>query len=357
VTANSTPRRLGGEVPKGIYVPRQRLVGPVTGRVYPHARRVGLTHRDPNDNEKAWLAAVRRVQERYEDLLPLSLRAHAYRIVGLPDDPPDFINRFNKKLAVDYIEDFLGIARRAKWVEWDSVWDSRTETITVPSDLTPEALDWRLVQVAKGWERDRRLGQRFVPEVWVEAVGSMRSVEDPCRQYGAAIVSSGGTNSLSEIRKLAARVIVRWVDRQQRTVLLLIGDHDGKGMERLDRAVADTRALIRDLYIDRDAPQAERDQKAEWLLPHVWVAVTDDQITDWDLVASDEAGTKYEVEAADPIVLRDHLAAQLRAYTSTRLLGRVVTASRGEAAARVRWLDRLAPPAPPGWRWTDGEPS
>jgi hypothetical protein len=326
-----------GTAPAAVYtvtIPRQAYTGPVTGARYKEGRWRGIIpDYSPNDNEQAWLDAVRGVQARMPDLLPLTPRAYGYRIAGLPG--------FDKTIAVAGITDFLALARRAKWVTWETVDDSRTRTIAVPEDLTPAALDARLVAVARGWERWRRLGQRWVPEIWVEAVGSMNSVTGPARYFGASIVSSGGTNSLTELRKLAARVADRWNRHRMRTVVCLIGDYDRKGRERLDRAVADAWALLRDLY---DADGNDGRPAAEDLLRFEWVAVTPEQIGPratggWALQASNADGTRYEVEAVDPVELRDHLTGILRRYTGTKLLDRVVEASRAEGEHRARRLN------------------
>jgi hypothetical protein len=327
-----------------VSVPRQRYTGPVTGTVRRDGRRLGvISSRKPNANEQLWLDAVLDVQARMPELLPLTPRAYAYRIAGAPG--------FTKKTATGGIVDFLVVARRAGWIGFDTVDDSRTQTIHVPSDLAPTALDGRLVAEARGWERWRRLGQEWAPEVFVESVGSMASVAVPAREYGAPVVSSGGTNSVSELYQLAGRVVERWNRRtgRMRTVLLLIGDHDRTGLERLDRTVADARQFLVDLY---KADGRGGRPSAEHLLEYEWVAVTPWQITDWHLEASDDAGTTFEAEAIDPTQLRDHLTAVLRRYTHTRLLARVVAASRSEGEYRAARLNghaaaALAAPLPP----------
>jgi hypothetical protein len=309
----------------GVYVPRQTLIGPVTGTKYPNARVLGrLRDRAPNHNELLWLDAVVDVQAAMPDLLPLTPRTYAYRISGRPG--------FTKEIATKGIVDFLSLARRCGWIGWDTVDDSRTRTINVPSDLTPVALDERLVDVAQSWTRWPRLGQTWAPEIWVEAVGSMASVVEPARRFGASIVSSGGTNSLSEIFKLVDRVVDRWNHHAMQTIVMLIGDYDDQGRARLDRAIAEAWALLRDdCGIDTDA--------AAYLLAFEWVAVTPEQIDEWDLAASDANGTKYEVEAVDPVQLQDHLSEALKGYTHTKLLARVLEASRREGQFRAERLN------------------
>lgn len=333
-------------IPRGITVgPRRPLTGPVTGQQYPNARPLGLGDRAPDGNEQYWLDAVNEVRSRLADLLPLTPQAYGYRVASLPG------YGFTKKLAIAYMKEFLTNARRNGWVPGEDVDDSRTEHIDVPSDLHPDALDERLLNVARGWERWRRIGQKWVPEVWVEAVGSMRSVVEPSRHYGAGMVSSGGTNSFTEIRALTARAAERYRHRQQRTVVFFIGDYDKKGRERMDRTVADARALFVDEWIG-DRARLERlgitpEGLAEYVIAFEWLAVNPDQITEWNLETSSPPGTpddkkNYEVEAVDPAVLRDHLTDRLDAYTTTRILKRVVAASQGEAATRVARLNGLS---------------
>jgi len=309
---------------KPVSIPRKPYEGPITGIKYPQARVLGRITREPNANEQLWLDAIEEVQTDLEDLLPLTPRAYAYRIAGK--------DGFTKKIATAGIGDFLTLARRARWIDSDTVDDSKTRTITVPDDLTPEALDERMKRMAKNWRRWRRLGQLWVPEVWPEAVGSMRSVADPAATFGAAIVSSGGTNSLAEIEKLAARAVERYVKHRMRTVVMFIADFDAKGVERLDRAVADTWALLRDDY-------GLSDGQARTLVRPEWVAITAAQTTAYSLESSDASGTTFEVESMDPADLRDILTAKLRSYTSTKLLNRVVEASKREGEVRVRRLD------------------
>lgn len=305
-------------------VPRKTYDGPVTGIEYPGARVLGRIERTPNANEKIWLRAVREVQRDLADLLPLSPRAYAYRIAGKPG--------FTKKIATEGIGDFLTLARRAGWITSSTIEDSKTRTIHVPEDLTPEALDDRLKNVARGWERWRRLGQLWVPEIWPEAVGSMRSVADPAARFGAAIVSSGGTNSFAEIEALTARAVKRWNRHRMLTVVMFIADYDPKGMERMDRTIADAWALLRDDY------GVEDDNFAHALIHPEWVAITEDQTIEYGLLASNAEGTQFEVESMDPADLRDILTAVLTRYTHTKLLNRVVSASKGEAEIRVRRL-------------------
>ncbi|HEY7035102.1 MAG TPA: hypothetical protein VH482_27425 [Thermomicrobiales bacterium] len=313
---------------KGVSIPRRSYKGPITGIEYKQSRVLGRISRTPNANEQRWLDAIEEVQTDLADLLPLSPRAYAYRIAGKPG--------FTKIIATGKtgVGEFLTLARRAGWIDSDTVDDSKTRTLHVPEDLTPEALDDRLKRVAGGWERWRRLGQLWVPEIWVEAVGSMRSVAVPAAAYGAAIVSSGGTNSLAEIEKLTARAVDRLMKHRMRTVVMLIGDFDPKGLERLDRTIADVWALLRDDHGFTDA-------QARYLVRPEWVAITPAQIADpaLALLPSDAAGTKFEMEAMNPADLRDILTAKLRQYTHTKLLNRVVAASQAEGEVRVRRLD------------------
>ncbi len=311
-----------GAVARTVSVPRSAYTGGLTGTRYAAARAVGLiADRKPNANERLWLDAVLRVQADQADLLPLTPRTYGYLIAPLPG--------FTKKVAQTGIVDFLVLARRCCWIGLDTVDDSRTREDLEPGFLGPEELEKELADTISGYERWRRLGQKWAPEVWVEAVGSMKSVTEPAHAYGARVLSSGGTNSFTALVHLTARAVDRYKRWRMRTVVLLVGDFDAKGRERMDRTQADAVALLADLWF-----KGNRDYAA-WLLRFKWVAVQEWQVEQWQLLPSDDAGRNYEVEAVPPTVLRDELTRWLKGYTSTRLLARVVAASEAEREYRL----------------------
>jgi hypothetical protein len=339
-------------------LPRQKLVGPLTQTIYTKSRFLGIRTRNPTPDQAVWLTAVYQVQGDEAEFLPLTPQAYKYRVASLADP-------WWTKESAEGVKDFLTLGRKMRfetdmefeitgddgttvtirkkaddfWVKHNTVEDSRTREDHPARWLTPHEFDAAGRRRVNGYERWRRLGQKWVPEVWVEAVGSMTLVTDVAHRWGASVLSSGGVNSENALIELAHRAVRRFQGNRQRTVIVLIGDHDPTGKARMDRAMAETHALLCSLY--GLTPLAARS-----LVRFEWAAVTPDQIHDWRLIASDEAGTKFEVESIPSQTLRDHLEDVLGCYTSVRLLNRVIAASETERAYKLSVLPAEAPP----WR-------
>jgi len=125
-------------------------------------------------------------------------------------------------------------------------------------------------------------------------------------------VSSGGFNAVTELEELSNRAAVRWQHDGQTTTVLLVGDHDPAGLGRMDKSAADALAFVErfDLY----------GHEPTHVLRFVHLALTAEQVVEWNVSPSDAAGTKFELEAVDPVTLRDHLSDVLESLTDLDVL-------------------------------------
>jgi hypothetical protein len=220
----------------------------------------GFAPWEPRAESRAVLEQAQAIIAEYEPQWPLTLRQVFYALVGR--------HGFDKtEQAYERLGNYLNRARRAELVPFDAIRDGQTTAIE-PLAFTSRA---HFIEVAKrlasNYRMDRQTGQAQVLEVWCEAAGMAPQIGQVVDEYGVAVYSSGGFESLTEKYDAAARMALR--DRL--TVVLLIGDFDPSGLSRMVSFAEDVAALAAGLDCDPepefDTILLTREQVARYQLP------------------------------------------------------------------------------------------
>lgn len=200
------------------------------------SRARGLAPWRPQRKTLALLGQIDDVLEEYATHLPLTIRQLFYRLVAA-------FGYAKTEAGYERLAETLNRARRAGLIEFAAIRDDGTTQLSAPS-FSGVAGFWEAVEQAAGdYRLDRLTGQTCALELWVEAAGMAPQLARAVDEYGIAVYSSGGFDSLTSKHGAATRI----ARRQRQTVVLHVGDHDPSGVALFEAAAEDVGALVRGL--------------------------------------------------------------------------------------------------------------
>lgn len=270
-----------------------------TGSGYKRTRVMGLAPWQPRPKTLAVLDQIAAILDEYREQWPITNRQICYRLVG----------RFGydkSEQAFERAYEYLNRGRRAGRIPFEAIRDDGEEVAEPLTFASREQFIATARRLAADYRMDRQTGQAQYIELWCEAAGMVPQLAQVVGDYGIAVRSSSGFNSVTVLHDAACRVL----DREVPTLVLQVGDHDPSGRAILDRVAADVAQLAYDLAV--------RDDRHRY--PEVSfrrVAVTPEQIDRYQLPgappkATDKRGTwqgdTVQAEALPP----DTLAAEVR---------------------------------------------
>jgi len=285
----------------------------------------GLASWSPQARTRPWLEAVLSVFDEYESHLPLTIRQLFYRLVAT--------HGYEKtEEAYERLGYMANRARRAGCIPFSAIRDDGALTL-VPSGFSGKAGFWEAVaSAADEYRRDRLSGQPHALELWVEAAGMAPQLARAIDEYGVAVYSCGGFDSLTA-KYDAAR---RFAEREAATVVLHVGDHDPSGVALFASTSEDVAALTADL--DGVQPRFER------------VAVLPEQIERYGLETSPAKATDrrgawlgggtVQAEAFAPDQLTGLVRASVERYVNRDVLEALLAIEQRE---RTEILDTVPP--------------
>lgn len=174
-------------------------------------------------------------------------------------------------------------ARLAGLLDWDA-FEDRTrnfEELTTWSD--PSEI---IESAAYGYRSDWWIGQRVLPEVWVEKQALENVIQKASEEYQVGYFCCRGYVSLSEMHVAAVdRIKFHWGVLRQKTKIIYLGDHDPSGVD-MDRDIINR---LRKFLAKYDAQEA---------VSIVRVALNMDQVRQYNIPPnpaklSDSRGRKY----------------------------------------------------------------
>jgi hypothetical protein len=186
---------------------------------------------------------VRAVLAEYAEYLPLTLRQIFYRLVGAHDYP-------KTELAYERLGEHLVRARRARLIPMHMVRDDSGTVIRPNSWASVEQWLEATREEAAEVMLDRDAGQKTRLAVLCETAGMVSQLSRVALPFGAAVLSSGGFDSLTEKYRFAADL----ADEERPTQVLHIGDHDPSGCHLYISYSEDIAAFTRDLGVRLHLP-------------------------------------------------------------------------------------------------------
>lgn len=270
------------------------------------ARPTGLAPWNPNPETQALIGQVLQVLDEYRDYLPMTGRQIFYRLVGAhgyTKTEKDYSNLLEKLVR----------ARRCGLVPWDAIRDD---------GVTSEGGGgWRsyesFVASVKHWADEFALNiqqdQPAVIELWCEAEGMVPQMIQASEPWHVTVWSAGGFNSVTMKHDAALRIIERYQESNQTTILLHVGDHDPSGVSIFENLERDLGDFIRDYEEDPEILVCRRiavtlEQAEAFQMDSAPPKRTDSRTANWE-------GETYQVEAMTPAqlaqVVRDAIEADI----------------------------------------------
>jgi hypothetical protein len=242
----------------------------------------------------------------------------------------------NNQANYNRLGSILNDARLAGLVDWNAIED-RTRNLRAlpfwadPAEIVSACADQFRVDL---WE-----DQPHRIEVWIEKDALVGVVERACHEFNAPYFSCRGYTSQSEMWGAAQRMIRRYKEERQRTIVLHFGDHDPSGIDMSrdieDRIEMFTRAhgaggCFRLERLALNMPQIE-----EYNPPPNFAKATDARFKAYQDQFGDES---WELDALEPAVIE----ALVRDYISRNLDTAAFEEKREEQARHRSQLGSVA---------------
>jgi hypothetical protein len=311
----------------------------ISGRTYKtKGRPKGAAAWRPQAATRELLGEVHAVLAAYA--FPITARQVFYRLVGTIGFPKD-------EKAVNRLGYLLGRARRAGMIGWDEIADDSLSRFgpELHADGARGFFVWARDQARHHFFTDWTDGQPEVPIIWTESEGMASSLRAglAARHWPVEVVSTSGSDSIKPKYEMARDAIERFRKTGQVTVVGHVGDLDEAGLSILDALAADLEAFA----ADAGAPGAIKVE---------WVALTPDQVDDFDLdvnpgkepkltkdarIWSPPGGTlaySVQAEALDPNDLLNIVDAWLRTHVDLAVLNTRIGVSASRKVGVRSWL-------------------
>lgn len=218
----------------------------------------------PQAKTRDLLAQVDDILAEYDNYLPLTVRQIFYRLVGA-------FEYEKTEHAYSRLSEALVRARRARIIPFTSI---RDDGVTVMADTWYQGQQdffEEYARQAERFQRDRQQGQQHRLELWSEAAGMLPQLARVAHVFSVPVYSSSGFVSITAVRSIVDRARLR----DQKTVLLHVGDFDPSGESIFDAMARDAQA-----FLEEDKIIASQE-----IIP-VRVALTADQVADFELPTS-----------------------------------------------------------------------
>lgn len=222
--------------------------------------------------------------------LTLTLRQLYYQFVARGFLP-------NKQTEYKRLGSVINDARLAGLIDWDAIEDRTrylrgTQHWDRPNDIIDAA--------ARSYRIDKWEGQEIRPEVWIEKEALAGVFDRICRELDVSYFPCRGYNSQSEQWTAGQRMLYRYQNEKQRTLILHFGDHDPSG---LDMTKDNTERL--DLFTRYEGVELRRlalnmDQVLKYQPPPNPAKVTDSRFDKYQEEHGDES---WELDALEPNIL------------------------------------------------------
>lgn len=285
----------------------------------------GFAPWNPQRKTLVLLDQVKGILEEYRDHLPLTIRQIFYRLVGG--------HGYDKtENAYSRLCEALSRARRAHLIDFWAIRDDGVSTYA-PSFWT--GVD-QVIQTVNGiadrYTLDRQGGQSVRLWVLCEAGGMAPMLARVANEYGVAVMSSGGFDSLTAKYRFAQELVEYGLAE-----ILHIGDHDPSGVHLFKALAEDIQAMC--YGIDPEsAPAFTRlavtpEQVIELALPTAPAKVTDRRSFE---------GETVQAEAIPPNVLTDILRQVIVSRQDANIRQAVIDQEIEDREEIQAWINRGA---------------
>ncbi len=113
-------------------------------------------------------------------------------------------------------------------MDWDSIED-RTRNVRANTHF--DGVSDILKTASKTYLLDLWEDQPYAIEVWIEKEALTGVIDSVCRELDVPYFACRGYVSQSEQWRAGQRALARWLDTEQKTIILHLGDHDPSGVD------------------------------------------------------------------------------------------------------------------------------
>lgn len=252
-------------------------------------RHAGFVEWNPQDKTVYWMQCVQDILRAYEDYWPLTIRQIFYRLVATYE--------YEKtEQAYGRLINYLGRARRAKWIPFDAIRDDGA-IAALPAGFADhrEFMD-TVLWGAASFDLFKMDFQDTRVEIFCEAAGMVPLLRNAVREYGVPVYSGGGFNSLTTVKSTADRII----GDERDMVIFNFGDYDPSGESIFESFKQDVEMFCAQetgaVQVEFERVALTEDQVDDMGIPTAPPKKTDSRSKNWD-------GDTAQLEAIPPDVL------------------------------------------------------
>jgi hypothetical protein len=204
----------------------------------------------------------------------------------------------NKQTNYDNLGSVIADARNAGLIDWDAIED---RTRFLRGHQTYKDPTQAIEHLAKRYRIDMWQGQRRRVEVWIEKDALLGVVEPICQKYDVNYFACRGYASQSELYAAGKRMLWRWRESDQQTLVLHLGDHDPSGID-MTRDNEERLRLYSGLHIEVRRIALNYDQVQQYTPPPNPAKLTDSRAGAYVQLHGYES---WELDALEPRVIAD----------------------------------------------------
>jgi len=267
---------------------------------------------------EALIRTANQIIEEYEAQgFKLTLRQLYYQFVSRDIIP-------NTMKSYKTLGSVINDARLAGRLDWSAIVDRTRELRGVTHWDRPEDI---VQAAARSFKVDRWEGQEVRPEVWMEKDALVGVFEGVCRSLDVDYFSCRGYTSQSEMWEAGQRIMNRYEETGQKTLILHFGDHDPSGID-MTRDIKDRLKM----FVEKGS---DFDDSVDWddACEVGRVALHMEQVRSLKLPPNPAKTT--DSRAADYIEKFGHQSWELDALEPKHLVGLVTTLVKGAVSNKA----------------------
>jgi hypothetical protein len=202
--------------------------------------------------------------------------------------------------------------RDAGMIDWDAIEDHTREVVFHTAWDSPAEI---ISADAEQYQEDPWAGQRYRPEVWIEKDALIGVIEDVCSEFRVPYFAMRG-NSSQTLQHEAGERFRRDMGLGLIPVVLLLTDHDPKGIINLPRDTEERLALYARAKVEVRRLALTRDQVRRYNPPPNFAKETDpDRVAYVKRFGTNKC---WELDALSPTVIANLIRAEIEPMIDRR---------------------------------------
>jgi len=283
--------------------------------------------------------------EELQSFWPLSVRQIHYRLLNYSDV---FVSVFKNGTKTEYKNDkksyraLVDVLKRARYhgrLSLDCIDDvTRPRFVRRGFRNVADFIEFEMRTFLVGYHHDRQLEQPRHIEVLGEKNTLVQILKPICSEYYVPLTIARGYGSIPPWRDMAKRF---GRSRKKDFTLIIASDYDPEGLDLADDAIRSLDCLF-DIQVDYHRVGVTRDQINQLGLADDPNPVKDSSARYDSFVRRTGGKETWELEALDPMYLRDQLRATIQANMDMELYRQTVEQEKADAETLLEERHKIA---------------